>query len=238
MSRKRLEIQDLHIETTGDSSRTLFHKELGAYYRSIHGADIESKHVFIQGTRILEQQEWKIIELGFGLATNFRNVLKQASLLKKIHYIALDHQPIPSELIVGDDLGASLAFEGLEKVRKTNRRVKIERENIILELLPENILQAQLPQNWANACFHDPFGPKINPEAWTSDCFSVLYEVMTQDGILSTYGAAGHAKRAMVASGFWIASGSGYGKKREITYASKNPKRLSHGTLNRKYQPD
>lgn len=238
MSKKKLQISDLEIEITEDKSRTLFHKELGAYYRSIHGADVESNHVFIQGTKILEQENWQVLELGFGLATNFRNLLKQAAPERCIHYISFDHQPLPPELIEGNDLGARLASAVLKEARKTGKRAKREQGNIILELIPEDIFQAKLPENWANACFHDPFGPKVNPESWTSECFSILHKTMTSEGILSTYGAAGHAKRAMVAAGFWIASGAGYGRKREITYASKNPERLSHGQLNKKYRPD
>lgn len=239
MKKRELQIQDLNIEHTGDHSRTIFHKELGAHYRSIHGADTESNHVFIQGTRILEQEEWKVLELGFGLGTNFQNLLKKAGEKQRIHYISIEHQPIPPDFIAGADLGASLTFDILKQAREKGRTAKICHNDIILELIVEDVFQAELPQSWANACFHDPFGPKVNPEAWTAECFSILRQAMTEDGILSTYGAAGHAKRAMVEAGFWIASGEGYGKKREITYASKNPDRLNHGVLNRKksYQP-
>jgi tRNA U34 5-methylaminomethyl-2-thiouridine-forming methyltransferase MnmC len=238
MAKKQLESHELEVLMTEDQSKTLLHKELGAHYRSVHGANIESNHVFIQGTRVLEQKEWTVLELGFGLGTNFRNLLKQRSVGKNLHYLSLDHQLVPPEVIDGDDLGAKMTREALALARKTGGKVIVEREFVILELLPEDHFQAELPLNWANACFHDPFAPKVNPESWTVECFAQIFGSMTQDGILSTYGAAGRTKRAMVAAGFWIASGAGYGRKREITFASKNPDRLSHGVLNRKYRPD
>lgn len=237
MSKKKLEYNELEILITADQSKTLLHKNLGVHYRSVHGADIESNHVFIQGTRILEKEEWMVLELGFGLGTNFRNLLKERPSGKKLHYLSLDHQPVPPEVIDGDDLAAEMTREALRLARKTGERVFVERGSVILELVPQDIFQAKLPQNWANACFHDPFAPKVNPEAWTAECFARIFDAMSQDGILSTYGAAGQTKRAMVAAGFWIASGAGYGRKREISFASKNPESLSHGVLSRKYWP-
>ena len=238
MAKKQLQCHELEVLITEDKSKTLFHKELGAHYRSVHGANIESNHVFIQGTKILEQNEWMVLELGFGLGTNFRNLLKQRRIGQKLHYLSIDHQLVPPDVIYGDDLGAEMTREALMLARETGERVFVERGTIILELIPEDHSQADLPQNWAAACFHDPFAPKVNPEAWTVECFAQIFDAMTQDGILSTYGAAGRTKRALVAAGFWIASGAGYGRKREITFASKNPDRLSHGVLNRKYRPD
>ena len=239
MKKKQLQIEDLQIKLTADQSPTYLHKELGAHYRSVQGAETESNHVFIQGTRIREQAEWRIIELGFGLATNFQNLLKQAPVGQLIQYISIDHQPAPPEVIEGSGLGARLAASVLTQARETGETAIAQHGNIVLTLIPDDIDQVMLPKQWANACFHDPFGPKVNPEGWTVECFSILYQAMSADGILSTYGAAGHAKRAMVAAGFWIASGEGYGRKREITYAAKNPERLKHGVLNQKknYQP-
>ena len=237
MSKKQLECHELEVLITEDQSKTLLHKELGAHYRSVHGADIESNHVFIQGTRILEQEEWMVLELGFGLGTNFRNLLLQTSPEQKLHYLSLEHQPVPPEVIEGDDVGAEMTREALDLARKTREKVVVQRGSVTLELIPQDIFQAELPQNWANACFHDPFAPKVNPESWTAECFARIFDAMSLDGCLSTYGAAGSTKRAMVAAGFWIASGAGYGRKREITFASKNPERVSHGVLSRKYWP-
>lgn len=234
--KKRLEVTDIEVIQTTDRSFTFIQKEGNVSYRSVHGADTESKHVFIQGSRITEKENWKVLELGFGLGTNFKNLLA-ARKNQSMHYISLEFQPLPPELIQGEDLASKMIRDVLQKARKTNETVVVSQERIRLELVPQNIFQAEVPANWANACFHDPFGPKENPEAWSKECFEILYHSLADDGILSTYGAAGHAKRAMVAAGFWIASGVGYGKKREITYGAKMPEYLQHGELNRKYQP-
>ena len=170
MSKKKLQIDDLESLETEDQSKTLFHKELGAHYRSVHGANQESNHVFVQGSRILEQKEWKVIELGFGLGTNFRNLLRQRKG-QKLEYWAVEHQPIPAECIEGNDLGAELAREALLAVREHNETVVLRKEGVDLHLLPRDLFEANLPFEYFTACFHDPFGPKINPEAWTKKPF-------------------------------------------------------------------
>ena len=55
-----------------------------------------------------------------------------------------------------------------------------------------------IQKDWVTAFFHDPFGPSTNPEAWTLEVFQQIRTWMTPSGILATYGAAGHARRAMV----------------------------------------
>src|SRR6056300_54607 len=131
---KRLEETDIEKIQTEDNSYTLLHKELGVHYRSIHGANIESEHVFIQGTRILEEERWQVLELGFGLATNFRNLVQHLKEEQSLHYIALEHQPIPPEMIVGGDIGARLARKALEEARETSKTVIVSEGNIVLEL--------------------------------------------------------------------------------------------------------
>ena len=69
----------------------------------MYGAESESEWVFINGTRLLEQKQWNIAELGFGLGTNLATVIKVRNTLTSpppLHYIGIDHQPIPSALLL------------------------------------------------------------------------------------------------------------------------------------------
>ena len=93
-----------------------------------------------------------------------------------------------------------------------------------------------IQEKWATA-FPRSFGPSTNPEAWTLETFQKIYGWMNPNGILSTYGAAGHARRSMASAGFWTASTKGFGRKREMTIASLNAERLSHGHLILKVSP-
>lgn len=245
MSKRQLTIDDIELCQTEDQSWTVLHKDLDAHYRSTHGAESESNWVFINGTRLLEQKQWNIAELGFGLGTNIATALKFRANLSSpppLHYIGIDHQPIPSALLL--ELMPESKYRDwlialLRQIEEgsTVAVMDIEEENVRLELHGHDISNVIIPQNWATAFFHDPFGPGTNPEAWSVAVFKRIHSWMTSEGILATYGAAGHARRAMASAGFWTASTKGFGRKREMTIASPNENSLSHGTLIRKYPP-
>ena len=239
-----LSIDELEICHTEDNSVTVLHRTLDAHYRSTHGASAESKWVFFDGCRLINQTEWRVLEVGFGLGTNLQTLLKQrdtCDVPPELHYIGLDHQPIPSVLI--DELQmthpkmSDILRSLLSQIETGLSKGTYHYENVTIELWAMDLHNADLPSNWANAIFHDPFGPSTNPESWTPEVFQTLATSLQPHGILSTYGAAGHARRAMVSAGMWTASTKGFGRKREMTLASKDPAQLEHGTLIKKYVP-
>ena len=251
---KRLNINDIEICETSDKSTTLLHKEYNTHYRSIHGAASESDWVFIQGSQILHQDIWTVAELGFGLGTNFSKLIEHSwEHQNPIHYIAFDHQPLPPEVIPQKEnpsdfevFAHALITNLLLQSRDSHQSVTIESAHVKVTLHPFDLLNIPLidqstPQSQpfppVLAFFHDPFGPAANPEAWTVECFQRIAQILHPDGIMTTYGAAGHARRAMVAAGLHIASAPGFGKKREITFAAHDPKRLHHASLITKYRP-
>jgi len=244
MKPSKLTITDLELCQTEDQSWTVLHKDLDAHYRSTHGAKAESDWVFIKGTRLSEQDTWTIGELGFGLGTNLSTALALHGSRKQqtpLHYIGIDHQPIPPS-IVEQTLSPSQyrdwLLDLLQQIDRGQTIAVVEpTEHIRLELHATNLASSTLPTNWASAFFHDPFGPKSNPEAWTPEAFATIRNCMTKQGILATYGAAGHARRAMANAGFWLASTKGFGRKREMTIASPSQQSLTHGTLIKKYPP-
>ena len=245
MPKKQLTTEDVELCQTEDHSWTVLHKNLDAHYRSMHGAESESEWVFVNGTRLLEQTVWNIAELGFGLGTNLSTVLTVRNSLQQpppLHYIGIEHQPIPSALMVDlmpNNPSRFWLTDLLTQIERgaTIAKVFIPDENITLELHAFDIESMTIQEKWATAFFHDPFGPSTNPEAWTLETFQKIYGWMNPNGILSTYGAAGHARRSMASAGFWTASTKGFGRKREMTIASLNAERLSHGHLIRKYPP-
>ncbi len=243
MKKPTLTNSDLELCQTEDNSWTVLHKELDAHYRSMHGAESESEWVFVNGTRLLNQPRWNVVELGFGLGTNLQTVLNVRSTLSNpppLHYIGLDHQPIPMSVLQAlhtDSPHRPWLIELLGQIERgaSIARVDIPEQQVRLELHSTDLHTASLPQNWATAFFHDPFGPKTNPESWTLEAFQTIKDCMAQDGVLATYGAAGHARRALASAGFWIASTKGFGQKREMTVASPSQDALNHATLIKKY---
>ena len=62
----------LTLFRTLDGSFTLLNEAQHVYYHSFYGAVGESKHVFLESTRIKQlQPPWHVLELGFGTGLNF-----------------------------------------------------------------------------------------------------------------------------------------------------------------------
>jgi tRNA U34 5-methylaminomethyl-2-thiouridine-forming methyltransferase MnmC len=241
---KELTTDDIEICMTEDNSSTIIHKDLQVSYRSIHGAKTESDWVFIQNSKIFDtfasQPVCKrVVELGFGMGSNFRSCAEKAMELNiPLHYISIEHQPIPPSIITENDMVATMIRTVLEQARNKQTISRIEYQNTTLELHCRDIFDPELDiPHQADAFFHDPFGPLANPQAWTPECFAIIATLCAPTAILSTYGAAGHARRAMAQAGFYVASVPGLGKKREITIASKSSERITHGKLCTKYLP-
>ena len=94
-----------------------------------------------------------------------------------------------------------------------------------------------IQEKWATAFSTIPLDQVPIPKRGLWKRSKKIYGWMNPNGILSTYGGTGHARRSMASAGFWTASTKGFGRKREMTIASLNAERLSHGHLIRKYPP-
>ena len=95
-----------------------------------------------------------------------------------------------------------------------------------------------VPQRWQDfepspgsfhACYHDPFGPGVCPDCWTTECFQWSYRALADDGVLATFGAAGATRRAMKEAGYLVARLPGAKPKREMTVAGKSAAAVAHG---------
>ena len=69
--------------------------------------------------------------------------------------------------------------------------------------------------------YFDAFGARVQPELWTEDIFSIMYNAIKNDGILVTYAAKGSVRRAMQAVGFTVERLPGPPGKREMLRAKK-----------------
>ena len=241
----------IKIVQTEDGSATLYDTELKVHYRSTQGAAAESQHVFLQGTKICEQpMPWQILELGLGGGINFLQTA-QAFLQRKdagtLHYHTVEYAPIEPELLIQESYAKWLLFPSLlellqealkqARIARTTEqkhcilRWKQEQKSIELHVYPTEWSQIELPSLQVQAIYHDPFDPQTNPTSWSENCFRWLFSHAHPDSILATYGASGHARRAMQRAGFYVAKTKGYGRKREMTLASPSHKALSEYKL-------
>ena len=97
----------LELKQTADGSYTLYNSELNEHYHSIHGANTESLHVFIQNGLVyllpnMISNQMNILEVGFGTGLNCFltiNYLIENQLNIKLFYHALEPFPVDKKLI-------------------------------------------------------------------------------------------------------------------------------------------
>ena len=82
----------------------------------------------------------------------------------------------------------------------------------------ETVLPADLT---VHSIYHDPFGPKDNPDCWTEACFLWSGRHLLPQGRLVTYAANTALRREMVKAGLFIGSRRGSQLKREMTMAAR-----------------
>lgn len=237
----------IHRYDTKDGSTTLYDSQLDVHYRSTHGAKTESLTVFINGTQLLQRQSpWTVLELGFGSAVNFLQTVE--ALTNHTHkqtghltYHAVEYAPVQgSDLAhLPGDAGqlARQAIDALHHTPTVQLETRIGQLSIELTLHRCAWHQFDQPKLKANAIYHDPFGPKTNPAGWTTEAFEIAAKHLDTDGVLATYSAAGHVRRAMRDAQLFCATSPGPGFKREITFAAHNREALAHATIIEKYTP-
>jgi queuine tRNA-ribosyltransferase len=70
--------------------------------------------------------------------------------------------------------------------------------------------------------FHDPFSAKVDGPLWSHSCFKQIHSAASADDcLLMTYSRSTAIRSAMLAAGFYVASGVPSGPKPETTIAAK-----------------
>ena len=222
---------------TADGSITLRRLDLDCSYRSTAGAWGESDHVFIQPSGLSQHPSpWRVLELGSGLGTNLTGLVQAARRAKvALDYLGLEAEPIPPDQVPQDLSEKALVCELLTAARRKKQGAISQREGLKLQLIPQRWQDTNTPAFAAHAIFHDPFGPSTNPDCWGREVFLWEKAHLAPDGLIVTYGAAGHVRRAMRDAGLYVAQGPGYGPKREMTLAALNEEALEPYRL--KYRP-
>lgn len=216
------------IVSTSDGSKTIQLTEWNEQYHSLHGAVQEAYHVFIQsGLRQFSDRELKILEVGFGTGLNALITLLEAPAQNlSIHYSSLETAPVPEAewrlLDYGSDLddpAASTFFEQLH-LCTWDKPVGIRPGFSLFKQKTD--LREFVPDSPSfDLIYFDAFGARVQPDLWTLDIFSRMYNALLPGGILVTYAAKGSVRRAMQAAGLLTERLPGPPGKREMLRASK-----------------
>jgi tRNA U34 5-methylaminomethyl-2-thiouridine-forming methyltransferase MnmC len=216
------------IITTADGSKTIFIPEWNEHYHSSHGALQEAQHVFIRhGLNCFTSDYLTILEMGFG--TGLNALLTYFSSEKRnqyVHYIGIEAFPPSAEELAAMDYASFASdpettgvYEHLHTAPwGTSHPIS---EHFVLEKQQCSLEQANVEPGTVDLVYFDAFGPRVQPELWTAEIFSRIFDWMAPGGIFVTYCAKGQVKRDLKTAGFLVESLPGPPGKREMTRAVK-----------------
>lgn len=221
------------IIITEDGSNSLYIKELGEGYHSVHGAIQESIHVFINAglkkvcSDIAETGDAiNILEIGLGTGLNvLLTLVESKKYTQKINYTAMEPYPIDAGIIADLNYVELLKDEKLqivfEKIHTCEWGQAINLSDNFTFCKIKNTLQDHQFENEYDLIYFDAFAPRVQPEMWTEEVFSKIYPATNLKGVLVTYCAKGAVKRALKKAGFEVESLQGPPGKREMIRAMK-----------------
>lgn len=218
---------------TEDGSHTLYIPEMDEHYHSVHGAVQESNHVFLDaGFRAKEQDEYKILEIGFGTGLNaLLTFIESQKQSKPVYYTTLELYPLSKEIT--DQLNYPRMLNLPEAEAIGYRQIldapwsKHEGEftqiaaNFFVRKLYVDFTKFDFADKY-NLIYFDAFAPDKQPEMWDSSLFDRISQATDAGGILTTYCAKGVVRRALIASGFNVERLPGPPGKREMLRGTKN----------------
>ncbi|MEF2280052.1 tRNA (5-methylaminomethyl-2-thiouridine)(34)-methyltransferase MnmD [Deinococcus sp. YIM 134068] len=216
------------ILLTPDGSRTALSTRFGEAYGSRHGAAAQARHVFVEGTGTHEHPAPRVLEVGFGVSVNFRATLADAARRGvALKYVAYEFDPAPVSVLHevgagGEGYGHS-AWDALLNGWERESPLTVQAGDVSLTVHFADVLTASLPDDWATALYLDGFSPARNPEVWTPEFVARLARSLTPGGVLATYSAAGHVRRALEAAGLRVEKRPGPPGKRECLRAVREP---------------
>ena len=217
----------LNLEKTDDGSYTLYVPHLDEHYHSVKGALTESRHIFIDmGLRHSDVTEPRILEIGLGTGLNcFLTFLAAEETGKKIHYKGIERYPLNEDTLRKLDY-PTIINQGHETDYYAIHQAPWGRD---VELSPKFTLHkiegdfTSYPFDGKyDIIYFDAFAPEKQPEMWEQSLFDMLYNVLNEGGILTTYCAKGVVRRMLQSAGFTVERLPGPpGGKREILRATR-----------------
>lgn len=200
---------------TSDGSTTVFSQAFDEACHSNHGAQKETRYIYLDGCEILKNKVDTIFEVGFGIGIGWQETIAvhdnftfySTELDEKLVYWAQDHYKL---------------FDSLEKVGDNLLGKKKNSKAIILIGDARKTIHEYKFHKPFGAIYQDAFSPKRCPELWTQEWFEDLIKLSSKDVILSTYSASSRVKKALFCAGWSVEERIGFASKRSATRAFRN----------------
>ena len=215
----------LKLIRSEDGSHTVKSERYSATYHSLHGAIQESEHVFIKhGLHAVSVRDITILEMGFGTGLNaLLTILATERPGLNVHYISLELHPLCEQMYKSLNYPDLLSCD--PNLLYSLHEAPINEEVQLSDRFRLSKIQADINeykhQHQYDLVYYDAFAPTSQPELWTKEIFSPLFEFMNPGAHLLTYCAKGVFKRMLRSIGFKVNSPAGPPGKREITQAIK-----------------
>jgi len=224
--------KDLKLIKTSDGSHTIAIPSLDETYHSHHGAITESKHVFIhQGLDVLINKIPKMNILEVGLGTGLNALLTWEKIIIPqilVKYTAIEPYPLPASLVEKLNYASYLkdlshAGQSLMKLHATPQNLWMQMDNNFhIFKSTETIQTFPSGGDGFHLVYFDAFAPNKQPEMWTAEVLSKIYQLMLPNAIMVTYCAQGKFKRDLNEIGFVVETLDGPPGKKEMVRATKS----------------
>ncbi|MBM9500336.1 bifunctional tRNA (5-methylaminomethyl-2-thiouridine)(34)-methyltransferase MnmD/FAD-dependent 5-carboxymethylaminomethyl-2-thiouridine(34) oxidoreductase MnmC [Leptospira sp. 201903071] len=215
-------------------NQTPVSEEFGDIYFSPENGMEETKHVFIEGNKLLQrweeqipQKSFSILELGFGTGLNFLTTWKEYTKHEdrfRLHYISIEKFPLNKEeiskaLSVFPELQTTQEefLNSYEDLIPGMNYFRFQNGNVHLTLYLGNVEDALVEiSGKVDAIFLDGFAPSKNPDMWEESVLIHLRRVCKKGTTFSTFTVARMVRDSLTSCGFVLEKRPGFGKKREM----------------------
>jgi len=195
---------------TADGSYTIISPLFEEAMHSVEGAMFESLNRHVLPSGICEKSgPVTVLDICFGLGYNTIALLKalRSNPPAPIHVYAAEFDVNLGCLVQSMEAPSGLCDE-FEIIKQTYRDGYFCNQSISIELFRGDsrqlVKRLSERKSFVDAVFHDPHSPSKNCELWSRELFTLLREIVKEEGVLTTYSSALHARCAMIEAGLFI----------------------------------
>ena len=206
----------MSIELSSDGSYTLFNNTYQESYHSLKDGAISEtlfKHIFPCFEYALLGEKIRVLDICFGLGYNTFFTLKH--FLSSHYPQSLEiYSPEKDELLLPSLLEFSYPkeienFGGValqEILHSLISQKTFSTQNYKIECFIGDAIAyiKQFPPNFFDIIYQDAFSPSKNAELWSEEYFALLYERLSEDGVISTYSQSGAVRDNAKKAGFLV----------------------------------
>lgn len=202
-------------------------ERFGDHYHSLHGAEQESNHVFIENGLKFAQNRFnslQILEVGMGTGLNVALTQKHKLNDRAIYYTTIEPYPLEQEILGSLKFSFSKTKTGqhdFDKIHRVSWNTWHEIKMGFHFYKSKLKLMEFEPKSKYNLIYYDAFGPAYQPEMWDIPMIRKLSDLADENSVLVTYCAQGAFRRNLEKCGFVVELLPGPPGKREMTRAVK-----------------